>query len=403
MLLYNIGGLRVYTIVIVDDENSSYNMLQNFIKTHIPYFSVTECFSSAADALSYLTCHRTDVVITDIKMPEMDGIELTRCLREKNVNSKVIFLSGYDDFKYAKKAIEYGVSDYLLKPVNFSELSQTLERVKGILDNMHCADDELSDFFVKLFTDHTEDSATMKEEFLSLNPPFGLERFCGHILKLELDNYSKYIEKYWNYGSDRMDSAILNIVKMSVSDSYVFQIYSGRNSIVFVVVCSRDIEILSKIKSSLESTLPFSFNLQRAYTFSSFNEAVEFTGIDNTNLHFDDNLSDNDVITIIKDFLKSNYNKNIYLADIGATVNMNSVYLSRIFKQQTGMSPYEYHLSVRMNKAISLLMGGNKVEYIAKVLGYSDRRCFFRNFKSYTGYSPSGYKEMINKIDDEQF
>lgn len=392
----------MYTVVIVDDEIGSYNMLQNFIKARIPYLTVTGCFSDSTEALSYLLHHNADVVITDIKMPGLDGIELTRRLREENVNSKIIFLSGYNDFKYAKKAIEYGVFNYLLKPVSFSELSQTLEKIKETLDCAHGADYELVDFFVKMFTEPLKNISELKNEFLNLNAPFGIENFSGHILKLDLENYDKYIEEHWNYGSDKMDDAIANIIKMSVPDSYVFQIYSSHNTMLFVIICDDDAMLLSKIRLSLKSILPLPFDLQAVGCFSSFDEATEFVNPDSTNPHDRDTVSDNDVIAKIKAYLKSNYNKNIYLADISTSVNMNAVYLSRIFKQHTGMSPYEYHLSERMNKAIALLMEGNKVEYIAKVLGYADKRCFFRNFKSYTGYSPGGYRDMINKIDDEQ-
>ena len=71
---------------------------------------------------------RPDILITDIKMPFMDGLELSRLVKHELPETKIIFLSGYDEFQYAKEAIDIGITDYLVKPVTGAQLIGTLRR-----------------------------------------------------------------------------------------------------------------------------------------------------------------------------------------------------------------------------------------------------------------------------------
>lgn len=80
---------------------------------------------------------RPDVLITDIKMPFMDGLELARLVRQEIPRMKIIILSGYDEFQYAKEAIAIGVTEYLLKPVASAKIVETIQRVKKIIDEEH--------------------------------------------------------------------------------------------------------------------------------------------------------------------------------------------------------------------------------------------------------------------------
>lgn len=84
-----------------------------------------------------------DLVITDIRMPVMDGLALIRLLYEKHPQIKSIILSGYDDFKYAQEALKYGVSDFLLKPVKPLKLKSALQRVLLQLDAEHQKQSEI--------------------------------------------------------------------------------------------------------------------------------------------------------------------------------------------------------------------------------------------------------------------
>ena len=83
------------------------------------------CYDGLA-AKELLDQEMADILISDVRMPFMDGLELTRYAREKNPDIRVIIISGYDDFRYAQEAIKLGAMDYLLKPVDPEELAGLL-------------------------------------------------------------------------------------------------------------------------------------------------------------------------------------------------------------------------------------------------------------------------------------
>jgi two-component system response regulator YesN len=94
-------------------------------------------------ALPLLQTLRPDVLITDIKMPFMDGLALARIVHERMPATKIIILSGHDEFEYAQKAIKLGVTEYLLKPITIQDLHQTLRQVAAELDSERRAQEQM--------------------------------------------------------------------------------------------------------------------------------------------------------------------------------------------------------------------------------------------------------------------
>ena len=89
-------------------------------------FSVVGTAQNGKEALELIEEYHPDLLISDIKMPFMDGLELSKTIHENYINTKIILFSGWDDFEYARTAISYGVSQYIMKPINYNEMQKLL-------------------------------------------------------------------------------------------------------------------------------------------------------------------------------------------------------------------------------------------------------------------------------------
>lgn len=118
-------------VMIIDDEPYIRKGLQILINWENYGFKISEVASNGVEALEILEERSVDLIITDIKMPKMDGIELINQIKKKiSGDIRFIILSGFYEYEYAKKAIKYGVEDYILKPVQKEELIHLLEDYK---------------------------------------------------------------------------------------------------------------------------------------------------------------------------------------------------------------------------------------------------------------------------------
>lgn len=123
------GMHRMITALIVDDEEASRYGLGQFFDYAQYSIQICAYASNGREALDWLACNACDIVITDVKMPEMDGIKLAAAIRERYSDAvQIVFVSGYDDFKYVQSALKLGAADYLLKPIVQSEFDGVMQR-----------------------------------------------------------------------------------------------------------------------------------------------------------------------------------------------------------------------------------------------------------------------------------
>lgn len=142
---------RKYSLLIVDDEEAIAQRIKSKI-TESMGFEVIGLASNGVDALEMMERHQPDALMTDIRMPYIDGIELAKRVRQLYPKTKIAFISGYDEFEYAKEAIHLDVVSYLSKPIDTAELQGFLSRLKTRLDEEHQAlfnQERLDDMFVQ--------------------------------------------------------------------------------------------------------------------------------------------------------------------------------------------------------------------------------------------------------------
>lgn len=123
-----------YKIMIVDDEADVREGIASHINWDKLHMEVVGLAENGKDALEKAENYEVDIVLTDIKMPFFDGLEMSRQLLKLHPYCKIIILTGFDEFEYAQEAIRLNAAEYVLKPVNVLELTEVLERVKETLD-----------------------------------------------------------------------------------------------------------------------------------------------------------------------------------------------------------------------------------------------------------------------------
>jgi two-component system response regulator YesN len=116
--------------MIVEDEGLERMLLKRYLEAEAGSYEVVKEASFALEALEYLDEHTVDIVITDINMPVMDGLEMSRRILAMDESVQVIVITGYNDFDHAQRAIKIGIVDYLVKPVDLKEFSAILSSVR---------------------------------------------------------------------------------------------------------------------------------------------------------------------------------------------------------------------------------------------------------------------------------
>ncbi|WP_163537958.1 response regulator [Gracilibacillus sp. YIM 98692] len=119
----------MYKVMVVDDEKLTRDFLKIKIPELHPDWEVTALAEDGKVACEKYENIHFDLILTDIKMPTMDGLELCRVVKEKNPNQKIMILSGYNEFHLAQEAIAYGVKEYLLKPLIMEELFSAIDKI----------------------------------------------------------------------------------------------------------------------------------------------------------------------------------------------------------------------------------------------------------------------------------
>ena len=122
----------MYEIIIIDDEERIAEGIAHLFPWEQMGFSVAAYFQSGRRALQYIESHHVDVVVSDIEMPDLSGIEL--CERISGMPVRIVFISSYQNYEYFRSAIRYKVEDYLLKPIRFQELSECFSKIREELD-----------------------------------------------------------------------------------------------------------------------------------------------------------------------------------------------------------------------------------------------------------------------------
>lgn len=213
----------MYKVIIVEDEIPVRNAICNIIDWENLGYELVYVAGDGQDALSYIENNLVDLILTDICMPFMDGLELSNKAKKILPTVKIVIITGYNEFEYAHKAVELGVSHYLLKPITAEEFSNLLRKIKKELDDEFTKRTNLIDlkkqveknkdilqekFLMNLLSNRIS-GTIIQERIKSLNLKLSGNEYCVAIIQPE--NLTKIVESSWELNYQLLEFAILNV------------------------------------------------------------------------------------------------------------------------------------------------------------------------------------------------
>lgn len=271
----------MYRLIIIDDEEEVRKGVIKKIEWEKYGFEVVGEAENGREALEVIEKTKPDLIITDIKMPFMDGLQLCKELMRDYPTTKVIILTGFDEFEYAQKAVKYNVVEYALKPVSSIELIEILEKVKAKLDKEIEEKEDLNylkNLYIKSLPILKERFLTTlitrnidKDEIIEKINDFDLNikgnLFVISVLSIDTNSFDCE-KKEWNF--DYLKLAVLNIADEIAKKYNLGNTFIHNDNIIMVISFDsneRDTNfeklfpILEEIRVSIEKYLKFTVTI----------------------------------------------------------------------------------------------------------------------------------------------
>lgn len=321
------------------------------------------------DAIEKLREKRMDLVITDIRMPVVDGVELLKKIIQEELSYCVVFLSEYTEFEYARQGIVYGAFDYIVKPVDEDKVEKLLLNVREYIEKKKLEKEKIKNLETEL-----------EEKVEVFYAPEDVEK----IIKLFKDIDIKVIEA----ASDLIDRIGATVNYDLLKIAYV----SKKITLALI-------EGLKEIYPWLDKLLDLS-----EYTEADFTRALSFLESKEIFLEIIKELirkikqfapggKMNSMVRNICRVVLNNMDNQVSIKFIADKLFLNQSYLSTLYKEKTGIPLVEYITMVKMERAKILFQNSEIKNYeVASKLGYKDVEYFSKVFKKYTGITPSEFK-----------
>lgn len=408
----------MYKLIIIDDEEEIRSGLKFFINTTQSEFEVIGEFEDGREAIDFLKENEVDVVITDIKMTNVTGLDIMKFVYENCVDTKVIVISGYMDFNYSAKAIEYKARYYITKPTKYKELINVFSTVTAELkeeydkkqkDKKNLIKNEYfkNEFLKSIYNNEISESEFLKKLSLVDDEKI-LQKSKFSIISLGIADYEEYCIHKWKIGDEQFYEKIVDFVTGFFVEYSIncVSVYRVRGKFKFIVYTdffenteAFSDEISEKI-SELNVLSAQDLDLKiKAHISKVFSDIYMFFNNESEKLDLIENnsaVNNEDMLIKIKEYIFSKITGDISLQQVADHFHYNMKYFSHSFKQLSGENFSSYVTNLRINMAKELLKNTDeKIADIAEKTGYSNLQYFMKIFKKTTGLTPAEYRQKV--------
>ncbi|WP_058308655.1 response regulator [Gracilibacillus massiliensis] len=437
-------------VIIAEDELLERKAMRKFLEEHFTDLEVVGEAVNGRKAIELAESFLPDIMLMDIKMPGLSGIEAMERIHQANPSIKFIMVTAYDSFDYAKKAMKLGVREYILKPSKKEETIRAILRVKKeidqeqqTLDNRRALfltkliqGEDVSRLKLNLFTKMQSGFFFVMSEMVKLPSeyiqhdkigfyPSNVILDNGTVLKkiqaLQLELGTVYIGVGHPYANltelatsyYEAKQALRHLVEAGQKkygfppkveespdiDGFLQVLKEGNEDSVwaqFDEICHQlDMEAYYKIKQVVEDkSLKFpECPFEQLTTSEDWRDFLQMVCLEIRH-HFQSQTK----IERAKQFIKEHYQDQISLEDVSEYTDLSMNYLSNLFRETTGRTFSDYLTSIRIKMAKELLQENQaSLKEISFEIGYRDPNYFSRVFKKYEGISPKQYQNQIVK------
>nr|WP_263324426.1 response regulator [Neobacillus sp. Marseille-Q6967] len=385
--------MMCYKVIIADDEPLILRNLTQIIDWEALDCEIIGTSQNGQEALELLEQEHVDLVLTDISMPGMTGIELLKKINHLAHKPIVILISGYDEFEYAKEAIKNNALDYILKPIDYDELEDCINRAISRLKDQKMKEFEYEKFLIYELMTREKINPEAKNKMLpyvavavktqELNIESIIQKVYDYVLK---GKAKPYVYKMTNEGVMVVLEFPDHVPDGSV-EGFARQIVDHVEQ-KCVVGIGKQVDCLFDIRQSVEdATELLKFG---AFTKSQIITAESIKG------EYKPKQTTADLMNEALDYIKNHFEKDLGIEQVAEQVGLSVSYFSNLFKQMTGLTFLEYLTNVRVDHACLLLENLDLKTYeIAEKVGYTDQRYFSQVFKKKMKKTPSEYRKMF--------
>ncbi|MDO5422370.1 MAG: response regulator [Eubacteriales bacterium] len=389
-------------VFLVEDETLIREGLRDIIPWQQYGYILVGDAGDGEQALPMIRKLQPDVLITDIKMPFMDGLALSSHVSREFPGTKIIIISGYDDFEYARQAIRIGVEQYLLKPITKTMLIRTLNEVREKIDSEREQKNYLEQFRNELTARFDEVSQIFSSRHLAgereaaehTGEPAGQddESSLKNVDMAKID--PQILQGFLKDGTAEQVEAFVEEYIGSVYDAAGSRLFCQYLMLNVRFTVTAYIESLGYPQEDFIDTLPalprgqnISVSILKEYMCAVLRCALELRDKEEQG-------SGSAIIRQALEYIDRNFaDEAISLKEVAGYTNVTANYFSAVFSQEMGQTFVEYLTQKRMERAKELLRGTDRrASEIAAEVGYKDSHYFSYVFRKTQGCTPRDYR-----------
>lgn len=417
----------MYKVMVVDDEI----IVRRGIMTSIDWsehgIAITAEARNGKEALIKLQSHPVHLILADIRMPVMTGIELARAVKAEYPDIEMVLLSGYEDFQYAKEAMSLGIRHYLLKPVEAEKLVELLveyrdrdqrrrlARQREMIRNM-LFNEQLPHMKSKLMhklLERRADAAEIREQAATLRIP--LDGPAYRVLIVKADGNRLFAENMTRKEREAMAFAFLNIVEETLLTRFSgFVSYGEPDTVIGLINLQPETpieEVCEAIRANLSTYLrllvavhpgrPVSKLHQIADSYEDALCAGSCRACRSTSgpALAEEAKARSRLVKEAVRYAMNHLGEPIGLSETAGHVCVTPAHLSKVFKEEMGENFMRWLNRIRVEEAKRLLDSTWLRTYeIAEKVGFRDYKYFSSIFRNYTGCSPREYRNREHEF-----